>query len=97
MPVVPGWHIRNRGWAIGAPNNGQYPTAMTALAGMALLARVRTTTQGKYAANLRKSVDYLVTRSRSNGLIGDPARRPVYLRPRLLDDVPLAGAGRRGG
>ena len=59
-------------------NNGQYPTAMTALAGMALLGEGSTTMQGKYSANLRKAVDYLVSRSRSNGLIGDPTRDDRY-------------------
>ncbi len=59
-------------------NNGQYPTAMTALAGMALIAEGSTTTQGKYSANLRKSVDYLTSRSRPNGLIGDPTRDDRY-------------------
>lgn len=34
-------------------NNGQYPTAMTALAGLAFLAEGSTATQGKYAENLR--------------------------------------------
>ena len=74
-----GWvaHTQSRlgNWSA---NNGQYPTAMTALAGMALLAEGSTTTQGKYAANLRKAVDYLVSRSRSNGLIGDPTRDDRY-------------------
>ena len=55
-------------------NNGQYPTAMTALAGMALLAEGSTTMQGKYSASLRKAVEYLCSRSRANGLIGDPTR-----------------------
>jgi hypothetical protein len=50
---------------------GRYPTAMTALAATALACEGSTTTQGKYAPNLRKAVDYLVSRSRSNGLIGD--------------------------
>ena len=59
-------------------NNGQYPTAMTALAGIALLAEGSTTTQGKYAENIRRAVDYLVSRSRSNGLIGDPVRDNRY-------------------
>jgi hypothetical protein len=59
-------------------NNGQYPTAMTALAGMALLAEGSTTMQGKYSANLRKAVDYLCSRSRANGLIGDPTRDDRY-------------------
>ncbi len=39
---------------------GMYPTAMTALAGTALLCEGSTTTQGKYAPNIRKAVDYLV-------------------------------------
>jgi hypothetical protein len=54
-------------------NDGSYPAAMTALAGMALLGEGSTTTQGKYAKQIRLAVDYLVTRSRKNGLIGDPA------------------------
>ena len=49
-----------------------YPTAMTALAGMALLQEGSTTTQGKYAPNIRRAVDYLCSHSRPNGLIGDP-------------------------
>jgi len=50
---------------------GRYPTAMTALAGMAMLCEGSTTTQGKYAENIRKAVDFLTDRSRPNGLIGD--------------------------
>jgi squalene cyclase len=59
-------------------NNGQYPTAMTALSGVALLCEGSTTTQGKYSANIRRAVDYLVSRSRQNGLIGDPMRDDRY-------------------
>lgn len=59
-------------------NNGQYPTAMTALAGLAMLAEGSTATQGKYAENLRRAIDYLVSRSRPNGLIGDPVRDNRY-------------------
>ncbi len=59
-------------------NEGRYPTAMTALAGMALLCEGSTTTQGKYAKNIRMAVDYLVSRSRANGLIGDPGRDDRY-------------------
>jgi hypothetical protein len=59
-------------------NEGRYPTAMTALAGMALLGEGSTTTQGKYAKNIRLAVDYLVSRSRPNGLIGDPGRDDRY-------------------
>ncbi len=58
--------------------DGRYPTAITALAGTALLCEGSTTTQGKYAPQIRRTVDYLVRRSRSNGLIGDPARDDRY-------------------
>jgi len=59
-------------------NNGRYPTAMTALAGNALLCEGSTTTQGKYAQNIQRAVDYLVSRSRRNGLIGDPLHDDRY-------------------
>ncbi len=59
-------------------SNGRYPTAMTALAGNALLCEGSTTTQGEYSANIRRAVDYLVSRSRQNGLIGDPTRDDRY-------------------
>ncbi len=57
---------------------GRYPTAMTALAGTALLCEGSTTTQGKYAKNIQLTVDYLISRSRTNGLIGDPTRDDRY-------------------
>ncbi|HMP07072.1 MAG TPA: terpene cyclase/mutase family protein, partial [Lacipirellulaceae bacterium] len=50
---------------------GRYPTAMTALAGLAMLSEGSTTTQGKYAENIRRAVNFLIQRSRPNGLIGD--------------------------
>ncbi len=56
----------------------KYPTSMTALAGIALLCEGSTTVQGKYAPNIRLAVDYLVHRSRSNGLIGDPKTDDRY-------------------
>ncbi len=58
--------------------NDHYPTSMTALAATALLCEGSTTTQGKYANNISKAVDYLVGRSRANGLIGDPTRDDRY-------------------
>lgn len=61
-------------WAAG--NN--YPTAMTALAGTALLCSGSTTTQGPYAKYLRRAVDYLVAQARDNGLIGDPVQDNRY-------------------
>jgi hypothetical protein len=60
-----------------APNE-HYPTSMTAMAGMAFLSEGSTTTQGKYAKNIRSAVDYLLARSRNNGLIGDPTRDDRY-------------------
>jgi len=59
-------------------NDGRYPTAMTALAGVALLQEGSTTTQGKYSKNIRLAVDYLLSRSRANGLIGDPSKDDRY-------------------
>ncbi len=55
-------------WAGG---NGQYPTAMTALAGTAMICSGSTTVQGPYSANVRRATDYLLSKVRSNGLIGD--------------------------
>lgn len=51
-------------------NNAQYRVAMTALAGTAMLAEGSTTTSGKYSRNIRLAVDYLLSMSRPNGLIG---------------------------
>lgn len=61
-----------------AANGNQYPSAMTALAGMAMIAEGSTTTQGKYAENIRLAVDFLASQSRGNGLIGDPIRDNRY-------------------
>src|SRR5687767_8200073 len=40
---------------------GNYPTAMTALAGTALICSGSTAVQGPYAKNIRRAVDYLLT------------------------------------
>jgi hypothetical protein len=53
-------------------NGGQYPTTMTALAGMALLMEGSTMREGKYCDRIRKAVDWLVDRSQRNGMIGNP-------------------------
>src|SRR5262245_32410202 len=52
---------------------GQYPVAMTALAGMALLCEGSTPHQGKYAKEIDNAVEYLLSRVQRNGLIGNPA------------------------
>ncbi|MFM7920271.1 MAG: hypothetical protein ACKPJJ_08600, partial [Planctomycetaceae bacterium] len=51
-------------------NQGQYRVAMTALAGTAMLAEGSTATSGRYAKPIRLAVDYLLSMSRPNGLIG---------------------------
>jgi squalene cyclase len=57
---------------------GNYPTAMTALAGAALTCGGSTTTQGPYAKNIQRSVDYLFSMARPNGLIGNPFQDNRY-------------------
>ena len=59
-------------------NESRYPVAMTGMAGIAFLAEGSTTTQGRYASTIRRAVDYLVSHSRPNGLIGDPLRDDRY-------------------
>jgi squalene cyclase len=63
---------------LGQWTAGNYPTAMTALAGTALIASGSTTTQGPYAKHIRRAVDYLVSKSRENGLLGDPVTDNRY-------------------
>ena len=79
-------------------NEGRYPTAMTALAGVALAERgfhdhagqVRQEhPHGRRLSALAQPAQRAHRRSRT--------RRPLHLRPRLLDVVPLAGAGRGRG
>jgi hypothetical protein len=53
-------------------NGGQYPTTMTALAGMALLMEGSTMRDGKYSDKIRKAVDWFMERSQRNGLLGNP-------------------------
>ncbi|MBC8350913.1 MAG: terpene cyclase/mutase family protein [Planctomycetes bacterium] len=64
--------------SLGHWTAGNYPTAMTALAGTALICSGSTTTQGPYARHIRRAVDYLTTKSRQNGLIGDPSTDNRY-------------------
>ncbi len=60
-------------WRVAAD---QYPTTMTALAGMALLMEGSTIREGKYAKNIRRAADWLMERSMKgggrDGLIGNP-------------------------
>jgi len=62
----------------GQWNTQAYPTALAALAGTALIASGSTTTQGPYAKEIARATDYLISKSRDNGLIGDPQSDPRY-------------------
>ncbi len=66
------WVVRTQSPIRGNWTAGSYPTSMTALAGTALIGSGSTTVQGPYAKNIRRAVDYLLSKSRANGLIGDP-------------------------
>jgi len=52
---------------------GRYPTAMTALAGTALLMTGSTPTRGPYSRNIKKAVDFLISSAQRNGLFATPA------------------------
>ena len=54
-------------------NGGQYPMAMTGLAGMAMLMEGSTVRDGRYADKIRKAADWFIARSQRNGLLGNPA------------------------
>ena len=49
--------------------SGSYPTAMTALAGLALLAGGHTPTQGTYARHVSRALTFLLNSARRDGLI----------------------------
>jgi hypothetical protein len=51
---------------------GRYPTAMTAIVGMALLGSGSTATRGPHAPAVRKAADFLLRISRPNGLLATP-------------------------
>jgi hypothetical protein len=53
-------------------NNGWYPVAITAMAGMALLAEGSTPSHGKYAKEVDRAVDFILSRVQKTGLIGNP-------------------------
>ncbi len=65
-------------------HGGQYPVAMTGMAGMALLMEGSTIREGKYADNIRRAADWLMEpeRTRPNGLIcnmNNPAEANSYM------------------
>ncbi len=59
---------------------GNYPVAMTALAGLAMLMDGNTSTQGRYAPQVDRAMRYLMDSATKSGMIGRGAResRPMY-------------------
>lgn len=72
-----GWVAKRQSRSGGWPDKS-YPVAITALAGTALISSGSTTTQGPYAKQIRLAVDYLLSKARTNGLLGDPKRDQRY-------------------
>jgi len=70
---------RDGSWR-SAGGYGSYPTVMTALAGLALMAGGNTPLEGKYATQVRRAVDYLLRSAQRNGLITSMAEesRSMY-------------------
>jgi hypothetical protein len=52
--------------------SGEYPTAMTALAGLALLAGGNTPAQGPYARQVSRGLTFILNTARRDGLIAQP-------------------------
>lgn len=53
------------------PDGAAYPCAMSALSGLAFLSSGNTSSRGPYASNIRRTVDFLISRSGESGLIAD--------------------------
>src|SRR6185437_10489872 len=52
--------------------SGQYPVTMTGISGMAMLMEGSTIRDGKYKDNIRRAVDWLMSHSMPNGMLGNP-------------------------
>ena len=80
-------------------DDGKHPVAMTALAGMALLMEGSNLHEGKYSANIRKAVDWLMDKSQAGreGLIFSehPSETDCYMHGHGLATQFLAWASRR--
>lgn len=71
------WLARNQ-TTRGQWNTPAYPVALAALAGTALIGSGSTTTQGPYKTQIARCTDYLISKCRNNGLIGDPTADNRY-------------------
>ena len=65
---------RGNWWA----NNSAYPVAMTALAGLALACEGSTPNDGRYSQSIALAIDYLLSQTQPNGLIGIPRINDRY-------------------
>ncbi len=70
---------RDGSWRSGGSYES-YPTAMTSLAGIALMAGGHTPVEGQYAKNVRRAVDYIIGSANPNGLIArmGEEQRPMF-------------------
>lgn len=71
------WLSRNQS-SRGQWNTQVYPTALAALAGTAMICSGSTTTQGPYSRQIARAADFILSKARDNGLIGDPQGDPRY-------------------
>jgi hypothetical protein len=60
---------REGAWRHQTGMGGQYPVAMTSLAGLALLASGSTSTEGKYAPQISRAANFILNSRGKNGLI----------------------------
>ena len=60
---------RDGAWRHSGSWGGRYPTAMTALSGLTMLANGNTATQGKYAQNVSRAANFLLASAQPSGLI----------------------------
>ncbi|MFO8012865.1 MAG: prenyltransferase/squalene oxidase repeat-containing protein [Phycisphaerae bacterium] len=70
---------RNGAWR-SRTRYGVYPCAITSLAGLALMAGGNTPSEGPYADNVRRAVDFILKCANRNGLIAvmGEEQRPMY-------------------
>ncbi len=79
---------RDGSWGTRA-GYGSYPTAMTALSGLALMAGGNTPVEGKYADNVRRAVDFILKQQPPND--NGPARGLIS--NMAIEQVPMYGHG----
>lgn len=71
LDYLAGTQLQDGNWA--GQDGVEYPTVMTALAGMAFLSHGDTPSRGPYADNIRRVELYLLGNARPSGLITSPA------------------------